>query len=707
MLEFKATDITHLEARYTRNELVEIVDSVEVDNPNRTGLTYHLELSVPDGWQSPVYEVIARLSGHEKPPVDFGGAMQYEGWAAYIEEYLDSRVMWPMPEPNLKGVEVNTLAVTPYKVKTWAERNGNLVEGSEAESGIRYAIKGKLGEMELAGYPDFLSKYRDEKMQWLTRKPAAVKTGRNTREVLSYLVNVEPKPAAINVRISLNYYDGVNEKFTFMTVSNVVMWTILNISTGFEALELSSREQSRLENEDPEEKPLNWHKIHNYDVYLTDQANKIIAAPRKYIVDTDAYKEETVLLINNTLGGVDTVRFTGPKEHNTTTTAELAERPADLKPSITSKDLHVVSHTAERKLTINTGLVSDRRQLDWLEEVGWAEEILLIYDQSKNGIFRYTMPLNLTKAEFRGSDAEGLGVRVFEFTPARRAVSTNTLPERITGSRRPAAWIPQGSYCLVDERGLRTGYLGAGKLKLFYTDVEPFEPVKGVSMKDNREGTEGYIPPILSSSCAVGTAPAYNTAINRMGSYKKQGCAAGYTGVEAMISVPAGIFGGNTVIEANKLAEAEWNRRNTQAAANANVIGCILAPENYTDVTPAAGKAWFRFNTMAAPGSYTNHAVDKQQGEEFKGNGWWCWGKSSADVYPPGTNNIQLPVSFGPGNDWRFTIYGRGDGARQYATVYINGVAATSSDGTDVFALAVPHGDIQNGDRVYIKIWSE
>lgn len=707
MLEVKATDISHLEARYTRNELVEIVDSVDVENPDRTGLTYHLELSVPDGWQSPTYEIIALLSGHEKPPVDFGGALQYEGWSAYIEEYLDGRVQWPMPNINLPGVEVNTMAVTAYKVKSWAERNGSLVEGSLQESGVRYALKGKLGELELAGYPDFLSKYRDEQMQWLTRKSAAMKTGRNTPEVLSYLVNLEPKPTAINVRVSINYYDGTNEKFTFHTLTSVVMWTVLNISTGFKALGLAGREQQRLENENPEDKPLNWHRVHNYDVYLTNQDNKIIAAPRKYIVDTDSYKEEAVLLINNTLGGVDTVRFTGTKEQVTTTTAELASRPADSKPSIRSKDLYVVSHSAERKLTINTGLIADRRQLEWLEEVGWAEEIFMIYDQNKNGIYRYSLPLNLKKSEFTGSDAEGLGVRVFEFTPAREAVSTNTLPERVTGTTRPTAWMPQGSFCLVNERGMRTGYLGAGKLKLFYTDVEPYEPVKGVSMKDNREGTEGYIPPIQSSSCVAGTAPAYNAPINRLGTYKKQGCANGYTGIEAMISVPGGMFGGNNVEEANKLAVAEWNRRNTQAAANANPTGCVLAPENYTDVIPLPGKAWFRFNTMAAPGSYANHAVDKQQGEEFKGNGWWCWGKSSADVYAQGTNNIQLPVDFGPGNDWRFAIYGRGDGARQYATVYIDGVAAVSGDGVgDVFTLSVPHGDIQDGDRVYIKIWT-
>lgn len=706
MLEIKATGVQHLEVSYTRNEIVELVDSVDIDNPDRTGLTYHLELSVPDGWQSPTYEVITRLSGSEKPPVDFGGALQYEGWAAYIEEYLDGRLQWPLPSLQLKGVEVNTLAVTPYKVKSWAERNGTLVEGSLKESGIKYAIKGKLGEFELAGYPDFLSKYRDEKLQWLTRKPSGQKTGRNTPEVLSYLVNMEPKPTSINIRVSVNYYDGTNERFTFGTLSNVVMWTILNIPAGFEALELASREQARQENEDPEDAPANWHRIHNYDVYLTDQDNKIIAAPRKYIVDTDLYKQEAVLMINNTLGGVDMVRFTGEKIEITATVAELAERPANLKPTVTTKDLHVVGHTADRKLTISTGLISDRKLLEWLEELGWAEEIYLVYDKNENGVFRYVMPLNLSKADFQGKDAEGLGIRSFEFTPARKAISTNTLPARISASSRPTTWIPQGSYCLVNERGLRTGYLGAGKLKLFYTDAEPYEPVKGVSMKDNREGTEGYIPPILSSSCVAGTAPALNSAINKMGTFKKQGCAAGYTGIEAMISVPAGIFGGDTVADANKLAAAEWSRRNTQAAADANPAGCVLAPENYTDVTPGAGKAWFRFNTMTAPGSYANHAVDKQQGEEYKGNAWWCWDKSPADVYPQGTNNIQLPVDFGPGNDWRFTVYGRADGARQYATVYVNGVAMKSGDGTDVFYLYAAHGDIQAGDRVYIKIWT-
>jgi hypothetical protein len=267
MIESKAVGARHLPASYSGSEMPYVLDSVDIENPDRSGLVYHLELSCPVSWQSSQYEVIAHLSGHERPPVSFSGAFQYQGWQVYLEEYLDAKLNWPQIDPAGSLVQITTVSVTPYRIKSWAERDGAVVVGSEVESTTLHAIKGALGELEAVSYPDFLSTYRDEKMQWLTRRSSAMVSGHDTHQVLSYLVNLQPRPSLINVRVNVNYHDGVNEKFTAGVHSSVVMWSILHIQCGYGILDLGAREQYRFENEDGAGKADNWHRVHNYDVY--------------------------------------------------------------------------------------------------------------------------------------------------------------------------------------------------------------------------------------------------------------------------------------------------------------------------------------------------------------------------------------------------------------------------------------------------------
>jgi len=232
--------------------------------------------------------------------------------------------------------------------------------------------------------------------------------------------------------------------------------------------------------------------------------------------------------------------------------------------------------------------------------------------------------------------------------------------------------------------------------------VNPPVPVPGVALKDNDEGTEGYVAPIVSPACVVGYAAFTNTAINRLGTFKKNTCGTGFTGIEAMISVAGGLFGGATLKAANDLAEAEWSRRNTQAAANANVDGCVLTIENYVYSVPS-GKAHFRWNAMRVGSANADNYVVKTNGSVNKGNAWTIFIPETADVFVPGTNDIDLPVAFGT-NPWQFGVYGKGTGSTT-VTIFVNGVqVATSTSTAYFFALDVPHASIVDGSRVYIKV---
>jgi hypothetical protein len=694
----KATKYVHLPMVLAKNELIDVVDSVDLGNTDRAGLRYFLEISVRKAANSAEFVVFRTLKGSEKPPKTEGGATYFEGFQPYIDEYLNGLLAYVMPDMKKPVLAAKT--TTAYKLRSWAERDGVLVGGSEVVSSVKWAIKAALGENDVANHRDsFFSSYMDANMPWLTHQPNGMRVGKYQNVILSWLCNLNPMPSWVKVASRVHLESGQKYVVNGKVIGPVSEYGVYHIPVGYDQLGFN------LTDDDTPGRPT-WDAnavIVMYEVWLEDNEGRRVTEIRNFRVDGEYYPYDRTLIFSNSLGGFDSVRFTGEAVDELSLVTDTAERATGATDKISDGNVFVINKKGERALKLSSGTIAEPEWLDYLEELAWAELVYLA-PQPTVGEIAELVPLVLKDSKYvPRMDGEDIGQRGFEFVAAKNAVATNALPYKTAATERPTVWIPKANYCMVGADGKQTGYAGAAKLELHYSDVQPPVPVKGVALKDNDENTEGYVQPVLSSSCAVGYAAFTNAAINRLGTYKKTGCEEGFSGVEAMISVASGLYGGSTLKAANDLAEAEWTRRNTQAAANANGAGCVLTIENYTYTVPG-GKAHFRWNAMRVGAANSDNYVVKTDGTVNKGNGWPIFVTGNPDIYVPGTNDIDLPVAFGAAYPWQFGVYGKGTG-NTTVTIYVDGtVVATQISGAYFFGVDVPHGTIVDGSRVYIKV---
>ena len=696
MIELEATKYGYLPLSFTKNDMTVVVDSVEIENTDRSGLVYFCEIYVPKAYQSAEYVVFQKLRGSEIPPYTSNGSLTYDGCVFYIEDRIDALAEYLNPGLGLSGMTMQPLAVVPYRLKTWAERNGVLVAGSEVLTGVQYAIKGGLSAESFGLWKDsFFTDYIAGK--WLTSQASEQLVGTTTKAVLSWLANISPVPANIRLKVQVWYSEIVTiagqprksllfEKFGMAGFS---AYSLIDVPVGYEALGLGD--------------DIHADKIKSWQVWLVDDENKRLTEKRRFVLDERYYLYDRCVLINNSFGGHEVVRFTGEAMEQLEVIADTGEKQLRNNYIPSDEETFVFRKNGKRSVKLSTGVIADPDMIRYMEEVALAEQYFL-YTASG-----WTSVVLGSNVFVQKGDNEDIGQRVFEFVYSKRSRGFDMLGYREPAPARPTVWIPIGSYCLVNANGLRTGMQGAAELELYYADVQPYEKVRGVAKKANVPGTEGYVPPSASSVCVAGTAAAYNTAISKLGSFLANNCGAGNTGVAATITVAAGLFGGETVDLANKLADAEWKRRDTQEAANANPVGCVLTPENYS-VSVGANQANFRWNSLQLAGAYAASYVVKQNlsGSVQKGNAWFIANAGvAADTYFSGTNNIKLPTNFETGTPWIFGIYIKSGDVVTNVIIYVNNVQVWSGnsslavDGRIVVEL--PHATIPAGAMVYIK----
>jgi hypothetical protein len=699
----KATKYVHLPLVLAKNELIEVVDSVDLENADRAGLRYYLEISVRKAANSADFVVFRTLKGSEKPPRVVSGATYYDGFQPFIDEYLNGLLSYGKPDMGKPVLASKT--TTAYKLRSWAERDGVLVAGSEVVNSVRWAIKAALGENDFPRYKNsFFGSYMDEHLPFLTHQPNEMLVSVNQLVNLSWLCNVSPVPGSVSIRVKRRCSDGGTYYSRRELVAKPSQYGVYHIPVGFE--QLNNGEETSA-------------PVVQYEVWLEDDELRRISEIRRFIVDRAFYAFDRTLFFSNNLGGFDSLRFTGTSESELSLNVSLGERATGANDTAADGNAYVLGKDGERVLKMNTGTVTDPEWLNYMEELAWAEQVYLAPDvepgmlaeQVSSGRLPELKPLVLRSNKYVPRvDNEDIGSREFEFVAAKNAVATNMLPTTISGIQdRPTVWIAKGSYCLIDANGKQTGMSGAAKLELHYSDVQPPVPVKGVALKDNEEGTDGYVPPVASPSCVVGYAAFTNVAISKLGSFKKQGCGAGYVGVAAMVTVEAGLFSGSSQKIADDLAAAEWSRRNTQAAADANVMGCsyvgvVGVSYDYSYTVPA-GKAHFRWSSMRVGSANADNYVVKSDGSTNKGNGWPIFVSGDPDIFMPGTNDIDLPVAFATSSAWQFGVYGKGFGAATTVRIYVNGVQVATATSTEYFfSLEVPHASIGAGARVFVRV---
>jgi hypothetical protein len=668
-----------------RNDVILAVDAIE-DLVSREGLVYKAELKKPAAVGSSVLEVVEVLTGTEVPPRTEGDTVIMDGWRPDLGLYLDACLDWNAPKLTDGVMSLQPLVTMPFGVKTWAEQDGELIVGSEDVRDTIWGIKARINEEQFAGWRNGLyDKYIGENGRWLTWQPNGGIVDRDMPVFVSFLLNMVPTPTTVRLWVQVRFENGATEHWEVASLSNVVTNGVLNCAVGYKQLGLDVWEVSN-------------NPVVYWNVWLVNEGMVRISRKRRYYLDSRARYGVRYLVFNNSLGGWDSIRCVGVYGSSLKVVGERARRGLDDRYTVGDEEVFVRNKKSELSVTLNSGYV-DGKWLEYLEEVVWAERVLLVTNEGYVAVV-------MEAGDFakRGYN-EDLGGRTFVFRKSKDVVGFSALPRGTSDVERPTAWIPEGNYCLINAiTGRKTGLLGAARLRQYYTDVSPMEKVKGVASKANVFGTEGYVAPQVSAVCVAGSADAYNVLISRQGNKKKDNCEFGQ-GTSALIVVAAGAFGGSTLAEANTRAEAEFARIDTQVYANANG-GCSLDPEDYVMGGIPSLKWNWRWSLGVTLSNFYIQSFNVSTGGVIS-NAWFVQGSSTTppnEIYATNSNDLKLlcavPGGFAP---YRIGVFGS---ASSYGVkVFVNGVLhrefTTGSGEVELFTFGY---SIPDGGRVYVLV---
>ncbi|MCU0336343.1 MAG: DUF5977 domain-containing protein [Sediminibacterium sp.] len=648
--------LKHLPLKLTRNKLTIHIDAATPTNPIRSGMLTYAEIYVPEAYQSPNYILVSKRMGSEKPVSILSGLPFYYGTDFDIEKILDGKVSYCPPNLKINEIQLCPTLTVPYKVRSYIEKDRQIIVGTEQNSTTEFALKGGLKADDFAGWKDeFFTTYFNEKLPFLTNSSSEKEISRDQPEYLYFLVNIFPKPTTLKLRITLYFNDGTDDIFTIKTVQNVEQYSVYSIPAGFSNLGLEIHENI-------------VKKIVSYELWVSNQDDKRISEVRTFTLDERYYRNDRYIVFSNSLGGYDTMRVTGVGRETLKVTKQSGERELESNYLPSSSDIFVTGIEGRPETTINTGFL-DADATAYLAEILFSEDIYIL---TKDGL----VPVILVDDSLMTiEDNVDLTSRNLTFTHAKKETAFSALPVAPTVATRELRWEPSGPYCVYSpDTGLSTGFQGATTLTLVYADNG--EPVKGVPPKNNTPGTEGYVPPQISSACGNNYAPFKNVSIARLGTYRKNDCVGGF-GDFANIVVSANLYGGLTQAEADNRAEAHWNFLNTQEFANQNAL-CIASPEFYTlNPIPPVSRFNFRYAFGAGvSGVVYIHGGPGANGDNNAvvfGNHWAIQNNVNPNsiLYSPGRNDCIIANDLA-GHRYYITFFGYNQNRRM--RLFVNGI---------------------------------
>ncbi|GAB3803493.1 hypothetical protein GCM10028819_33500 [Spirosoma humi] len=677
--------LSFLPLRLSRNQITYTIDAAPDSISSRADLVYYLCIKKPKAPGSGEYEELITIPARELPKRTELGADIYPGASFDVAVFLDDYLSRTIPAPDQEGITACTGQVTPYLANVYVKNAGVLVAGSDKTLALEYALKGSLSVDEFTGWKDqFFTQYLATSRQFLTWQPAEKWVETNQPEFLYYLVNFTPKPAELWLRAEVTYTDGSAETLTLFKMTDVSQYGVYSMPVGFTSSGIVGRET------------ITGKQVMSYQVWVSNESAQRLSEIRTYWVNRDYEPNTCFLLFANSLGGYDTLRCTGASGRTLTVTGTSAQRVLAPDYLPTSAELFSRDRRGAKILTVNTGLL-DGELLDYLSELTLTEEIYVAVQEGFVALVPYDASLNLR------ADDEDLAGRTLAFQYAKSEVGYSALPSAPTVARRPTQWVPANNYCLINENGVRTGYMAAAKLELRYSD--DFTLVKPRRSKANTPGTLGYTAPALSGVC--NTTPFLNTLITKSGSYRRNNCGADQEPTTATLTIPAGTYGAETADQLQSRIDSALSVMDTQEYAN-QYGSCLLNPALYAYTVPA--NRWhYRSNLPARIGIVTADP-------EFMGNDWSMQGNTGSFIFPQGSNDLNFPSVGYNGYQWRIKSYGTPYQAARMR-IYVNGVMFRdytynfNRDGYDYqsFFGTTPNGadgyvPISALDKIYVQL---
>lgn len=642
---------TFIPFSFSRNKLQHTIDAADPTLSDRSGLKYFLEIQIPEYKYFGDFSALRRSEGREVPVSSEDGAT-YAGATFVFNDVagkLDGCLEYVKPTYGINKTSIVVEQTMQYRLRELVQQEFPEVN-TDVILPASWIIKAGLSPQDYQDYSTtFFNQRQLLKRQFLTWQPNNIFVGQEDRW-LSFLINFTPRPTAIKLKVRHNIKGADAVIIEKETINGAGLGQIVMIPVGVSQLGIPDN-------------------VYSYDVWLSDQNDMRISEVRTYYVDRTSYVNERAITFVNSLGGWDTIRFTGAGSENLKITKQRAERERPADAGIDFADVFVVYSEGEEELIVSTGLFE--RQV--IEKQKHIQDLLFsskIYLQTNRG--HLFLDLNTNTIE-KNRDRSDIISYTFSFRKSGIYQNYSNAEAVPATTSRPTGWRALNYTHVLDAFGKRTGRVKPQQLEKYYLDDNT--KYKPYTVKPNVPGTEGFIDQLLLPNAdeIEGTTPYPSAEINRLGSYTRAACDDGGTPGPATILILAGKYGGEKAGDADALAELEAISLDTQAYAN-QYGACYPDPWSYVLVVPV-NKAHFRISAVNGVGgtSYGAHYVAKSSGATKKGNAWWLQLENAGqpDVYVPRSWDIELPTNFAPTEDWKFGIYGA-VGTR--LKVYVNGI---------------------------------
>lgn len=645
MIDFIKSGLSWLDVDMVRNDVQHIVPAADpATYPVRSGLRYYLELEVPEYPQSSEFLKLIRLEGREKPANTSSGATIYEGCAFRIESLLLGQLSLVIPEKGQSKMGIIASLTTPYQLREVVDP---AVRSELLTS--RVAMRAGLSFRDFASYEHrFFSRFQPQALQFLTWQPKEKLISPVQEEYLYFLLNMSPLPAQVNLRVRVTLASGIRETFTKKTIEGVLSYQVVCSPVGPVALELTGSD------------------IVKYEVWLADENLFRFSEVRTFILDRKKHRYERLVLFSNSFGGFDTLRLLGKSSEETDVTKSTAVKEREVGKGLDQSQLAIISMTENSGIEASTGFFHRNQDvyLNYLRELMLSECVLEDTDYGYEALNLITDNLKYKE------DDPGLIERSFQFRRTYSDINFSRLKPVAPLPARPTAWRGVGNVYLLDAFGKRTGQVKAAALRKIYVDSGlDFVPL---TQKPNVDGDVDYVNPSRDPAVVPGSTPFPNIAITKKGTYFKNNCGAGQDGMPAVISIPAGTYGGEKLGTSDTLALAEWNRINTQETAN--LLGSCEVAQNYAWNVPP-GHFHYRTNMPNKIG--INHANPDAPSD--KGNIQAIQSQSGPYIFPVGSNDLDFPVE----DRWYYDIYGS-PGQTIRIDIYRNGTLVKTENKTGI-----------------------
>ena len=331
--------------------------------------------------------------GEDIHPVNYLGITTFD-----IHRLFDDHVypLFQFPEPTSPLMLARPDACREYRVRYYEQYGGDLMARALTELDSFFILYAGISALQEAlynrGNTSFWAKLQYNNY-FLTWQPLEKLVTRNQTEKLFFLLQ-EPT-ASLILRISFRFKNGTgSSSYPMFSIDAPTVKTVYELTCTPSVMEVPGWETDQLD---------------YYQVWLENDQMDRISEIRTFRFDYQYHESERLFLFLNSLGGYDTIRFTGDQEDFLEYDRVLYN--SVLPSDFTAKDHHLAQLTATetRKFKANTGWVTP-------EATAWIRDFFL----SKN-VYRLSggklipVIITTTQATHR-KDKEDLFSIDFEYT---------------------------------------------------------------------------------------------------------------------------------------------------------------------------------------------------------------------------------------------------------------------------------------------------